>query len=282
MLKNIIIIVASIIAGYCTVAFFKTRQDKGVQMISNNQAKTSGKFLAKDKTGRSVILEWMKTDIQAPEYVAGMKSIAEIASQAFTAVELQFLRAHPEAVMQDDFLEQYVPFFEKGPEFVDWMAVESKLQSNMKQMHEMDLSAYGPDFLKPFFNDVYFFVVAKDQETQAPLGYVTFSIAPEYVDGDIKAFGIGVAPSAQNRGLGKLLMSSIFTIMPQIKRIFLSTRVTNDNAIRAYRAWGFTPDLDPVQEPNMKLIKEHWNFMEYKIESSDVLQKIAATFGTVR
>jgi len=239
---------------------------------------SSGTFLVKDKLGSPVILKWIKTGIQAPEYVAGMKNIAKIASQAFVTVELQFLHVHPEAVMQDEYLKQYIQFFEKGLKLVDWDTVEHKIQSNLKQMHEMDLSSYDADVLKPYINDIYFFVLIKDQATEAPFGYVNFSISPEYADGNIKVTGIGIAPSAQNRGLGKLLMSSIFNIEPLIKRIFLSTRITNENALRVYRSWGFTPDLNPVPEPNMKIIKEHWNFMEYKVENSDFLQKTAATY----
>jgi len=268
----IALLLAAIVAASITELLKKRKENE-----MHTQQKRSGTFLAQDKHGAPVILQWMETDILSPNYAAGMKSIAEIASQAFATVELQFLRKHPEAVAQDEHLKQYEPFFQKGSESVDWQAVENKIQSNLKQMHEMDLSSYGPDILKPFINDIYFFAVAKDQATLAPLGYITFSIAPEYADGDIKVTGIGIAPAKQNSGLGKLLMSSIFAIAPQIKRIFLYTRVTNENALRAYRSWGFVPDPKPMQEKSHKIIQNHWSFMEYKIENSDILQKIAAT-----
>ena len=202
-MKNhtVLIFVACIIAGYYGILYFRSNPNKEVEVVDSKGA--SGRFLAKDKSGASVILEWIKTDIKSPDYAAGMQSIAEIASQAFAKVELQFLREHPEAVMQDEYLKQYIPFFEKGSELVDWKSVESKLQLNLKQMHEMDLSGYGPDVLKPYINDVYYFVIIKDQATEKPLGYANFSVAPEYTHGDIKVTGIGVAPLAQNRGLGK-------------------------------------------------------------------------------
>ncbi|MCX5925438.1 MAG: GNAT family N-acetyltransferase [Candidatus Dependentiae bacterium] len=241
----------------------------------SNQVKTSGAFLVQDKLGKPVILEWIQTSILSPEYATGMKSIAEIASQAFAAVELQFLQAHPEAVKQDEYLQHYIPFFQNGIENVDWQAVEGTIKLSLKQMHEMDFSKYGPDILKPFINDVYFFVVAKNQATAEPLGYINFSVSPEYAHDDIKVTGIGIVPSAQNSGLGKLLMSSIFTINPSIKRIFLSTRITNNNALRAYRSWGFMKDANPIEEPHMKIIKDHWVFMEYKVEHSDIVQKTA-------
>jgi ribosomal protein S18 acetylase RimI-like enzyme len=275
--KYIALMIATcLVACYYAVSYFTANLNQSKWIKMENNQKSSGTFLAKDKLGTPVILEWIKTDIQSPDYVARMKNIAEIAAQAFTSVELQFLRKHPEAVMQDEYLQQYIPFFDKGLEIIDWRSVENKLQSNLRQMHEMDLSSYGPDVLKPYTNDIYFFVTIKDQETETPLGYINYSIAPEYAHGDIKVTGIGIAPSAQNRGLGKLLMSSIFNITSHVKRIFLSTRITNENALRAYCSWGFAQDINPMQEPNLKIIKEHWNYLEYKIENSDELQKTAA------
>lgn len=87
-----------------------------------------------------------------------------------------------------------------------------------------------------------------------------------------------VKPSEQNRGLGKLLMSSIFKIAPDIRRIFLCTRPTNVNALKAYQAWGFVPDLQPIPEASLNMA--HWEFMEYKAEQSDMLQKLAESFVT--
>jgi GNAT superfamily N-acetyltransferase len=84
---------------------------------------------------------------------------------------------------------------------------------------------------------------------------------------------LGVVPAAQGRGIGKMLMSSIFRIIPTITRISLCTRVTNKNAINAYFKWGFTIDPNPEQES--WLIAEHWTSFKYDVEKTDVLQKTA-------
>lgn len=65
-----------------------------------------------------------------------------------------------------------------------------------------------------------------------------------------------------------------FKIISDIKRIFLVTRVTNNNAINAYKSWGFKKEINPADDPYI-LFKDHWINLEYKIENSDILQKIA-------
>ena len=85
-----------------------------------------------------------------------------------------------------------------------------------------------------------------------------------------------MAPSEQNSGVAKLLISSIFSVVPEGRRIFLCTRVTNENALKAYRSWGFTPDLNPTQDAHYTFNLEHWTFLEYKADRANVLQAIAA------
>jgi hypothetical protein len=100
-------------------------------------------------------------------------------------------------------------------------------------------------------------------------------IRANYAAGNVKVMIFAVDVAHQKRGLGKLLMSSIFKLIPDIKRIFLCTRVTNDTAFNAYRSWGFVKDENPVLDHEFNL--DHWMFMEYKIEQSDALQNLAAS-----
>lgn len=126
-----------------------------------------------------------------------------------------------------------------------------------------------------YADDTCFFVSVKDQSTNTMIGFITFLMRANYQSGDIKVMSLAVENSHQKRGLGKLLMSSIFKIAPEVKRIFLCTRVTNETALKAYSAWGFAKDKKPVMDHPFNL--EHWTFMEYKAEQIDVLQKIATT-----
>ena len=67
-------------------------------------------------------------------------------------------------------------------------------------------------------------------------------------------------------------MSSVLKIIPQITRIFLCTRITNDNAQRAYKSWGFVKDINPViEEHKYTFNTNHWIFFEYKVDKSNML-----------
>ncbi|MFH1254521.1 MAG: GNAT family N-acetyltransferase, partial [bacterium] len=129
----------------------------------------------------------------------------------------------------------------------------------------------------------HFFISVKNEKTGGLLGFVSFLIIPEYAVGDVKCIALAVKPEEQNRGLGKLLMSSIYKIIPDLKRIFLCTRTTNIIAQKAYYNWGFVKylvdvDINPVfEEHDYTFNLNHWIFMEYKTDQAMYLQKTAAT-----
>jgi GNAT superfamily N-acetyltransferase len=247
----------------------------------NNSKKSeqkSGSFRAQDKTGRPVILEWLKTDMASLEYVTTMKSVLDIACPTYTKVEVEFLRAHPEVVGKEDYFKPFEPLFKDGVASVDWHLVEQKMQEILTSMFIIDVSVYSDDMKKKLSTVEQFFISVKDEKTGTLLGFVQFLITPEYAEGDIKGIAFAVRPEVQNRGLGKLLVSSILKILPDLKRIFLCTRITNIIAQKAYYNWGFTNEIDPVIEEHRYTFNvNHWIFLEYKIDQATVLQKTAAT-----
>ncbi len=252
-----------------------------LQHVKNVTAtQKSGHLSAIDKSGVPVTLEWTNTDVRSPNFSVLMKEICSIVVSAFTPVEVQFLKTHPE--LHDEYCASFEPIFKSGPvaadwtifknglKASDWSLVEEKMHSILTGIQLMDYSNFG-------VNDVHCFVLAKDEKTKKLLGYIAFHITPNFAYGDVKASGIGIAPSEQNRGLGKILMSSIFKIVPEINHIPLSTRVTNGTALRAYQNWGFTPDNNPTPEPHMPINKKHWIYLEYNVDQADILQKTAAS-----
>ena len=131
---------------------------------------------------------------------------------------------------------------------------------------------------KTLTNSTHIFVTVKDKASKELLGFISFLVIPEYADGDVKCIAFAVKPEEQNRGLGKLLMSSILNIIPDLKRIFLCTRITNNTAQKVYHNWGFVKDNNPViEEHNYTFNINHWLFMEYKVNKATELQKMAAT-----
>lgn len=238
----------------------------------NNQSKKY-LFNTHDKYGTPVILEAFKTTMVASDFSDTMKHVWEIAKPAYTPVETEFLRAHPDVVGHDNYFKPFEPLFVNGLETVDWKLVEQKTEEILKSHFVFDTSTWPEDVIKKYAHDICFVITAKDDSTQKLLGVITFLVRPCYAPGDIKVMIFAIDPLYHNRGLGKILMSSIFRIVPEIKRIFLCTRVTNQNALRAYRNWGFIDDKNPVLDHAFNL--NHWTFLEYKIEQANILQKTA-------
>ncbi|MCK4651089.1 GNAT family N-acetyltransferase [Candidatus Babeliales bacterium] len=252
------------------------------QVNTITESRPSGTFLAKDKFDRPVILEWKKLTLQSPDFSETMKSFCEIACAAYIPVEVAFLKAHSDQKTYDEYCKPFEAIFKDSSQEAewygfknalktkDWPKVEAMMPLVLKQIYIMDYSKFGSS------PDLHFFVTVKDGETKALLGFIEFFITPAYSFGDIKSPSFAIVPSEQNRGLGKLLMSSILKIVPEkCKRIFLSTRITNEIAQKAYVAWGFTQDYNPIQEPYFKQNPEHWMFFEYKTERHSTLHETA-------
>lgn len=235
----------------------------------------SGLFQTKDKYGKPIILEWNKIGMLTQEFSALMENIWDIACAAYTPVEMKFLKAFPQVVEKEAYFKPFEHFFEQGLKAVDWSLVEIKMQETLKSHFVFDVAKLPEQVIKTYARDICIFIQAKDMQTNAILGFITFMIRPNYPIGNVKVITFAVSPSAQNRGLGKLLMSSIFNIVTGIKRIFLCTRVTNEQALSAYRSWGFTNDINPIMDHPFNM--EHWTFMECNAEQSDILQKVART-----
>ncbi|MCX5924605.1 MAG: GNAT family N-acetyltransferase [Candidatus Dependentiae bacterium] len=242
--------------------------------ISKKTART-GMLQAHDKQGLPIVFQWYRTSLQSSDFSEITKTVSAVGIEAYVSVETQFLKQHPEAVSQDENFKSFEPLFKDGLEYVDWNLVENQERENLRQIFEMDVASLSAEIKESLPKDYYFFVLARDKTTSNVLGFIQFAIAPYYGFGDVKVITIAVAPAAQNRGLGKLLISSVFKIIPNIKRLFLSTRPTNVIAIGAYQAWGFIPDAHPIQDPHWKAIQDHWVYFEYQVKQTNILQKTA-------
>lgn len=235
----------------------------------------SGMLQAHDKQGLPIVLEWYRTSFQSADFSEIKKIISEVLIEDYVSVSIEFLKQHPEAVQQDENFRSLEPLFKNGVERIDWNLVENQEREELRQVFAFDLASLIAESKISLPEDYYFFVLARDKTTSNLLGFIRFGIAPYYVFGDVKVITVAVASIAQNRNLEKLLMSSIFKIIPNVKRIFLATRPTNITAIKAYETWGFTPDAHPVQDPHWKAIQDHWVYFEYQANQINILQKTA-------
>lgn len=269
--KVVSIIAAVVVVIISVKAMHHQKESNWFSSIQEITASTST-LQALDKQGLPIVFQWHRTSLQSPDFSEITKSVSKIGVESFTSVETQFLHEHPEAVMQDENFKSFELLFKDGPEHIDWALVENKERENLRQIFEMDVAGLSDEVKQHLPKDCYFFVLACDKRTSELLGFIQFGISPDYIFGDVKVVAIGVTPAAQGRGLGKLLMSSIFKIVPNVKRLFLSTRPSNVVAIGAYQSWGFTPDAHPIQDPHWKAIQDHWIYFEYQADQKNTLQ----------
>jgi ribosomal protein S18 acetylase RimI-like enzyme len=118
-------------------------------------------------------------------------------------------------------------------------------------------------------------MVTAKSSAGALLGFAAFMTRATYPAHTVKVMALGVKPEHQNRSLGKLLMSSIFKIMPETTNLFLCTRVTNNTALAAYKAWGFEHEANPIMDHMFNL--NHWTFLKYNPTEVTILQTVANT-----
>jgi len=237
--------------------------------------KESGSFLTTDKLGSPIILEWKKTTIVSTDFANTMGKMWDFACDAYTPVEMQFLKAFPEVVQTEAYFKPFESLFANDVTNVSWNAATKIMESILQNHFVFDPAKFPEQVIAMFSQDSCFVIVATDKRTDKPIGFITFLIRANYPADNVKVMSFAVATTEQNRGIGKLLMSSIFKIIPSIKRIFLCTRITNINALQAYHSWGFVADENPLMDHPFNVA--HWSFMEYKTEQTNILQERATT-----
>lgn len=253
----------------CSITICIERNKK----MNNQKQQQSGHFIAQDKNGMAVVLEWHKTSIVSQDFAALMKDAWTFARDAYVPVEMDFLKAFPQVVSTEPYFASFEPLFRDGIAHVDWNSAEKMMETILQGHFVFDPAQFPSQVVEMFGKDTSIFVALKEQSTGKMIGFITFLIRASYAVGDVKVMSLAVDVAHQKRGFGKLLMSTIFKIIPDVTRIFLCTRVTNTVALNAYQAWGFIMDEKPVLDHAFNL--EHWTFMEYKADQSNILQNIA-------
>ena len=227
----------------------------------------AGKLSAHDATGTPVTLEWAIYDPTSPQFTQAIKDVSEIFTQTYTRQEVELARNRPEMVPTETYLKDVAPLFEHGVDKVDWQAVEQHVRTNMHQFFTTNDFA---QWASP--NDLAIFVIIKENKEGKQLGAIQFSIMPDFAYGTVRVGLTGILTHAQNRGLEKMLMSSIFKILPNVTRLFLHNRPTNATALAFYEEWGFKSFAGTNAD---------WPDFEYLTENAQVLQKAAATVETL-
>lgn len=221
-----------------------------------------GTYITKDNQNKSIILAWQMINPTSPQLSQKIQSVKNILVDGYTHMELEFARVHPEAIAQEMFLKQLAPLFSEGVEQVNWQKAQSQLKATFEQFFAA--TDFGM-FAQP--GEMQIFVTAKYQDTGKECGVIQCIITPEYAYGTVKAAFFLVDADKHGLGIEQLLMSTIFKLLPSVTRIFLHTRISNEQAIKLYSSWGFVQHAGPLP---------YWIDLEYRTENSDMLQKTAA------
>jgi ribosomal protein S18 acetylase RimI-like enzyme len=220
-----------------------------------------GIFPATDTLHNPIILEWEEIQGNTDELAQKIKSLSDILTSSYAQTEVEFAHKMPELVPNDFMLKSLAPLLDQGADAVDWDLFQQKTEEHLNQFFATtDWKAYSSS------QEVHIFILARDKKTNNPLGVIQFFTKSDFPKGSIKAALFGVIPSAQDRGIEKILMSALFKIFPNIQRIFLHTRSTNTKAISAYKAWGFFEYESTL--PN-------WTNLEYLADQTNTLQNVA-------
>lgn len=250
-----------------------------LQMEWLTYAKTAsavdGKVLAIDEKGQRLVLEWKRADILSQDLAAFKKNLSSLAAEKLSKTELAFLKANPEAASSELFLRSCKSLLESDN--VDWHAIQEIIKTSVKQFYLADLSKFGPDIIKPLLDDIYFCVTTRFLDEKEPVGFLLFSITPALPFGDVKVINFFMREDNSSADLKNILMGMIFKILPQTKRIFLFARPTDLAALEMYATMGFEKDESPFQDPNHKINYQYLIPLEYKIESSKILQRTIET-----
>ena len=242
-------------------------------MINNDQfINKQGSFVAKTKQGSSVLIEWQCDTSFSQVTIDTMATLWECARQAYLPVEIDFLKQFSEVVGAEGYYKLFEPLFAQGIENVDWSQAEIIMEGMLKNHFVIDLSKIPESIVAQYQNDQMIIVTAKDEQTETLLGFMTFMIGNNYPKGYVKAIAAGVVPSMQGHGLGKIMMGALYKIVSQITCIFLCTRITNKQALRAYESWGFVRTDNPMQDPHHQFNPKHWVFMQYDALHCNTLQ----------
>lgn len=232
----------------------------------------TGEFFAKDRNGLNIVINWKKFNGVSEDLKQELMIIKDAYLQANVTVMIKFLKDYPKAVNTIDKLKPMEQVFAAGVENVDWEFLEPILTQAMGQdFVEGESSRYTKD-------DILIFASIKEEKGNEIIGFVQFLVSERLGYSVIKVSKLMLCPAAQHRGVGKLLISSIFKIFSglnsglDIERLILRVFKSNEQAIAAYKSYGFK-QYKPAKESKPEGFGVYEFNFEYKTKECDLLQK---------
>jgi ribosomal protein S18 acetylase RimI-like enzyme len=232
-----------------------SNSNRWLDFVNETVKSKNGKFSVKDQ---NFVIEWEKINSNNPEFNNKIKQFNDILIPTYVQQELEFARKYPEQVPNEFFLKSLAPLFEQNHEKLDWKMIEQKIQNIIEQFF---ISTDFAKFSKP--DDTFFMICAKDKDGKV-LGMIQFQVSEDFNFGEVRIGYFAIV--SENQVLKELLISSTYKLIPETKRIFLHTRISNENLISFYKDLGFKTFLGKLQ---------NWIDLEYIAQKNNKLQSIA-------
>ncbi len=118
-------------------------------------------------------------------------------------------------------------------------------------------------------------ITALNPETREILGFLRLTVSSSDPYENIQLHNIGFKPAAQRQGLGKLILSSLFKLVPHITHIYLRVLPSNTPTRNAYHSYGFRQYTLQSNVTETDEYEPYFLPLEYKANQFDVLQKAA-------
>jgi len=264
-MKRSTFVIGSLAVIVLSATYFLTDSNGGGNWLSSigTTRRSTGHFVFNEHVNREIIFEWDRMNILSDTYREMMKKLSDTIVSAYVPIEMAFLRKYPEIATTIEFFKPFQFYFEGGINNANWGLIEAKMDEELRKLAREDQ--------QPFFDesDAALFVVCKETDG-TPMGFVQFNICSSYPFGTVRLARMAIVPEKRHRGYGKLLVSSIFNIIPHVDHIFLYTRPTNEIAVNAYLSYGFYRSSGVANDP---LVQQGYVKMEYSINRSNILQR---------
>lgn len=209
----------------------------------------NGSYLHKVKSNKYLV-EWAKLPLLSDEFADRMQSMAELGTESFLQVELDFIKNQPEAFDQDPTL-----FPLKG---MQSRKLERTMRDRLSQMFYLKPKDFPLEMREQMVEAFYYFVTIKEEKGEEILGFITFLSGGPIPLKEFKITVLAIDPAHRRKGLAKCLVQSIYRVGEEPRRVFLSTRPSNIAAIKLYKKCGFKHDKELEESSPEPFIKNHW------------------------
>ena len=217
--------------------------------VKNIKKEASGSYKVEGQ-GQTFIVEWSRLPALSDAFHEKMGQLAELGITTFKEIEVDFLKAYPNAVVVDKDLA--------GFSRLQNHELEKAMNTKLKKIfctHPKELSVEWQSAMKQIY---YYLVTIKEEKSKNIQGFVTFMGGGFIPKNEFKITVLAVDKGARRKGVATLLINSLKKIGVSHKKIFASTRPSNLSAICAYKKWGFSEDIEAIKSSPSHFVPGHW------------------------